>query len=222
MSGPTPPPSGTAPTPGEETRRRLVESGLREFAERGVHAASLLEIARRSGQRNRGAVHYHFGSREGLLVAIIEEQVALIADRERELLAAARLRADDDLPSIVEAFVRPAVELADQGRRGSCYLVILSELVEDQQLSAHEDVREALQRAGGYDAYLLLERRMPPMPERLRAERMSLTTSFILRASADRARATERTPPTRAPLTTDAFIANLVAMATAMLAAPLP
>ncbi|WP_341927647.1 TetR family transcriptional regulator [Nocardioides psychrotolerans] len=217
MAAPT---DQTTPTPGEETRRRLVDSGLREFAERGVHAASLLDIGRRAGQRNRGAVHYHFGSREGLLVAIIEEQVALIADRERELLAAARTRADDDLPSVVEAFVRPAVELADQGWRGSCYLVILCQLVEDRPLSAHPDVVEALERAGGYEAYQLLEQRMPPMPDQVRAERMSLTTSFILRASADRARAAERTAATRSPLATEAFIANLVSMATAMLAAP--
>ena len=32
------------------------------FAEHGVQNASLVEITRRAGQRNSGALHYHFGS----------------------------------------------------------------------------------------------------------------------------------------------------------------
>lgn len=213
---------GAATGTGEETRRRLVDSGLREFAERGVDAASLLDVGRNAGQRNRGAVHYHFGSREGLLVAILEEHVDLIAEREHELLTRARALPDDDLPSVVEAFVRPAAELAHQGWRGSCYLVILCELVEDQPLSQQPDVVAALTRAGGYDAYALLEERMPAMPPALRAERMSLATSFVLRACADRARAAERAEPARVALPTEEFVANLVSMTTAMLSARLP
>jgi AcrR family transcriptional regulator len=49
--------------PSEATRKGLVDAATREFAEQGVFAASLIEITRRAGRRNRGAVHYHFGSR---------------------------------------------------------------------------------------------------------------------------------------------------------------
>ncbi len=115
----------------DDTRHRLIEAATREFAEHGVHAASLLEITRQAGQRNRGAVHYHFGSREGMLVAVLEQRVDFLAERERELLARARSLPDDDLASVVEAFVRPSVELAEQGWQGRCYLVIAAQLVED-------------------------------------------------------------------------------------------
>ena len=152
----------------EETRHRLIEAATRGFAEQGVHTASLLEITRQAGQRNRGAVHYHFGSREGMLVAVLEQHVDLLATRERELLAVARKLPDDDLASVVAAFVRPAVELGDLGWEGRCYLVILSELVEDDPDSLHPDVVAALTRAGGYDAFGLLEERMPPMSDELR------------------------------------------------------
>jgi AcrR family transcriptional regulator len=107
----------------DETRLRLIEAATRGFAEEGVHTASLLEITRQAGQRNRGAVHYHFGSREGMLVAVLEQHVDLLAVRERELLAIARQQPDDDLASVVAAFVRPAVELGDLGWEGRCYLV---------------------------------------------------------------------------------------------------
>ena len=55
------------------TREQLIDAATRAFAEHGVDAASLVEITRRAGQRNRGAVHYHFGGRDGLLVAVLEE-----------------------------------------------------------------------------------------------------------------------------------------------------
>lgn len=206
----------------DETRQRLVEAATRGFADHGVRSASLLEITRQAGQRNRGAVHYHFGSREGMLVAVLEQRVDFLAERERALLAVARTRPDDDLASVVEAFVRPAVELGDLGWEGRCYLVILAELVEDDPASMDPDVVAALQRAGGYDAYGLLEQRTPPMPAALRGERLSLVTGFILRAVADRARAGERPTPGRAQLPTEPFVANLVAMVTGMLEAPVP
>ena len=145
----------------EETRQRLIEAATREFAEHGVHAASLLEVTRQAGQRNRGAVHYHFGSREGMLVAVLDQKVDYLAERERELLAIARQRPDDDLESVVAAFVRPAVELSDQGSEGRCYLVILAELVEDDRDLLDPEIVRALERTGGWEAYELLGARTP-------------------------------------------------------------
>jgi AcrR family transcriptional regulator len=205
----------------EDTRQRLIDAATREFAERGVHAASLLEVTRQAGQRNRGAVHYHFGSREGMLVAVLEQQVEFLAERERELIAAARKRPDDDIESVVQAFVRPAVELGDLGWQGRCYLVILAELVEEDRDLLDPAIVAALERTGGWVAFELLGERTPPMPDDLRAERLSLVTGFILRAVADRARSRER-ETSRPQLETDLFIANLVAMVTSMLSAPVP
>ena len=206
----------------EETRQRLIDAATREFAEAGVQAASLLEITRLAGQRNRGAVHYHFGSREGMLVAVIEEQVDFLARRERERLALAGEQPDDDLVSALEALVKPAVELADRGWKGRCYLMIMCELMEGTLEMIDEDVVATLERAGGLEAYALVEQRLPTMPAELRTERMSLTTTFIMRASADRARAEERHTPGRPQLDTEHFVDNLLVMAHGMLAAPVP
>ena len=202
-----------------ETRRALVEAATQAFAEQGVFAASLVEITRRAGQRNRGAVHYHFGSREGLLVAVLEQHTAFLAEREGELLAQARTAPGDDLASVLEAIVRPAVELAETGRSGRQYLVIIGELVEEyDRLDA--DVDAALRHTGGYAVFELLEQRLPDLDEALRSERLALVTGFILRSVADRARAHESDSPGRAQLPTERFIRNLVAMAAAMSTAP--
>lgn len=203
-----------------ETRRRLVEAATEAFAEHGAFAASLVDITRRAGQRNRGAVHYHFGSRDGLLVAVIDQHAGHLARREGELLELARARPDDDIGSVLEAIVRPAVELAETGPAGRRYLVIVGQLVEEFE-RVHPDVAAALARTGGLPVYELLEQRLPAYDDALRTERLALVTSFILRSVADRARAQEAATPSRAQLPTERFIANIVAMAAGMAVAPL-
>jgi len=110
-------PGGTAAS-GAETRERLLVAATRAFAEHGVTNASLLDITRQAGQRNRGAVHYHFGSREGLLAAVLEQHAAFLSEREHRLLEVAQGRPDDDLAAALEALVRPATELSETGWSG--------------------------------------------------------------------------------------------------------
>jgi AcrR family transcriptional regulator len=58
-----------------ETRDRLLTAGRRVFAERGYHAASLDSVSERAGC-TKGALYHHFGSKEGLLLALLDQQVA--------------------------------------------------------------------------------------------------------------------------------------------------
>lgn len=55
------------------TKERLVRAGERLFAEQGIHRVRLRELNALAGQRNPSALHYHFGSREGLVIAILAE-----------------------------------------------------------------------------------------------------------------------------------------------------
>ncbi|WCO66998.1 TetR family transcriptional regulator [Iamia majanohamensis] len=208
------PPSAT------ETRRKLLDAATRAFADRGVAEASLIDITRQAGQRNRAALRYHFGSRDGVLCAVLERHVELLHRREGELLAIARAAPDDAVAPVVEAVVRPAVELAATGWRGRCALVILAQLVEEDQEALDPRVRDVLARTGGYEVYALLAERMAPVGDAVRAERFALVTSFILRAVADRARAEERPAPGRPQLPLDAFTDELVTLVTAMVSAP--
>ncbi|WP_205471252.1 TetR/AcrR family transcriptional regulator [Nocardioides sp. SYSU D00038] len=207
--------------PGDETRQRLLDAAIREFAESGVHNASLLEITRVAGQRNRGAVHYHFGSREGMLVAVLQTEAPFLAERELQLLARAEERPDDDLESVITAIVQPVVELAEKDWRGRCYLRIVAEVIQEDPASVDPEVQRTLDSTGGVQVYGLLERRLPPLPDDIRIERISLMTMFILHSVAERARLAERETG-RGQLGTDRFVANLVAMAAAMMLAPVP
>lgn len=212
----------TVSTGGAETRERLLVAATRAFAEHGVTNASLLDITRQAGQRNRGAVHYHFGSREGLLAAVLEQHADFLAEREHRLLEVARSRPADDLASALEALVRPATELSETGWSGRCYLVIVADLIADEQHDTDPDVQAALERSGGVPVFELITERMPAMSEDLRTERLALLTFFVLRSIGDRARAEERGSTQRLALDTETFVRNLVAMSDSMLRADLP
>lgn len=201
-----------------ETKQQLIDAATRAFAEHGVYAASLVEITRQAEQRNRGAVHYHFGGRDGLLVAVLEEHAPFLAQRESELLAAAQQRPDDDVASVIEAIVRPAAELAETGWRGRAYLTVVGELIEQDPRNLSHGVSTALGRTGGYEVFALIARRLPQLDEELLNERMALVAAFILGTVARRARSAEK--PGRPQLATERFVDNLVRMAAAMLTAP--
>jgi AcrR family transcriptional regulator len=208
------------PLDASRTREKLIDEAARAFAAHGVYGASLIDITRRAGQRNRGALHYHFGSRTGVLCAVLERHVDFLAKREGELLELALKRPDTDVESVVEAIVRPATELAESGWRGRCFLMILAELVEEDPDALDSDVSDALARTGGYEVYDLLAARMADVSPEVRAERFALATGFILRAVADRARVLGRRGRRGRPqLEHDEFVANLVAMVAAGMSA---
>src|SRR5271156_4025588 len=72
-----------ARTPDLERRRQLLDALVEEFAAGGVGDRSLREVAAGVGTSHRMLLH-HFGSREDLLLAIVEEvenrQMALLPD----------------------------------------------------------------------------------------------------------------------------------------------
>ena len=57
------------------TRAQLIEAAASVYAERGIEGATLDEVAERAGF-TKGAVYDHFGSKENLLVAILDEYLA--------------------------------------------------------------------------------------------------------------------------------------------------
>ncbi|MET8817995.1 MULTISPECIES: ScbR family autoregulator-binding transcription factor [Streptomyces] len=57
------------------TRRSLLEAAAQLFAEQGYAATSVNDISARSG-RTSGAVYFHYTSKEGIAVAVVEDRFA--------------------------------------------------------------------------------------------------------------------------------------------------
>lgn len=88
-------------------RERILLVAERLIAERGL-GVPLRDIAVEAGQRNNSAVHYHFGSRDALVQAIVERRMEVLEKRQIELLSAyERRHAADDVRGLVEVLVRP-------------------------------------------------------------------------------------------------------------------
>ncbi|MDF2829670.1 MAG: transcriptional regulator, tetR family [Mycobacterium sp.] len=209
------------PPDSSATKDQLLDSAAKAFARDGVFNASLIDITRQAGQRNRAALRYHFGSRDGILCAVIDRHADFLARRESDLLAVARR--EEGLAPVVEALVRPAAELADSGWRGRCCLLIIAELTGEDSAQFGEELQAVLARTGGNDVFALLVERTGEITDALRTERFSLMVMFILRAIADRARLLERRSRDGRPqLGHEPFVQNLVAMATAAMTAPTP
>src|SRR3954464_2563728 len=94
------------------TRARLLRAGEQRFARDGVTGARMSDVVRDAGQANDSAVRYHFGSRQGLLEAIVAKHVARMDEQRDVPPRSAGLR------RLVEALVRPTADLlsTEEGR----------------------------------------------------------------------------------------------------------
>ncbi|WP_051303051.1 TetR family transcriptional regulator [Comamonas composti] len=89
-----------------DTAAYLLDTAERLFAERGIDNVSMREIVRASGQGNLSAAHYHFGSRDALIGALVERRVRVINElRHRRLDRLEASGRNQDVHAIVSATV---------------------------------------------------------------------------------------------------------------------
>ncbi|MFJ4872824.1 TetR/AcrR family transcriptional regulator [Streptomyces sp. NPDC088757] len=205
-----------ARTSGPETREKLIRAAEELFAAQGVHGAQLRDVVARAGQANPSAVQYHFGSRAGLLDAVMAGRQA----RTEAVLAPLLADADGDLKGLVTALVTAeASELRTE--RGLRCLRISAQLSHESGIRT----RTPHPTLAGTGYWRLIERIADRLaatgpPEPLLLERLDLALTVVGAALADRARqyldGTE-------PLTGEAlFLADLAETTTALLRAPRP
>jgi AcrR family transcriptional regulator len=165
--------------------RRLVLAAERLFATHGIDGVSLRQIAAEAGSGNNSAVHYHFGSKHGLIAAIFRHRLPQIIS-ERRLLAA---RCDpDDLRSRFEAHFLPVLSMAEATDN---HYVSFVEQIQRMDLGAAGDLLdlpvEGLRSNAEFrrDLHRLLE----PLDEPLRQLRINEGQALCMHAAADRERA---------------------------------
>jgi len=94
----------------KNTKERIVLAAERLFAVRGISGVSLRRITTKANV-NLAAINYHFGSKQGLILHIVEKRLGAV-NRER-LHRLDFLEKEGRIPSvpeIVDAFLAPALE----------------------------------------------------------------------------------------------------------------
>lgn len=203
-----------ARTAGTDTRDKLLRAAEELFAAQGIDGAQIRDIVRLAGQSNPSAVQYHFGSRAGLLDAVMAGR----QERAEQVLAPLLAELDEDagVRELLTALVTSEAALLadDRGRR--CLRV-------SAQLSHETGLRTGVPHpaldATAYGRLIArIDACLGALPRPVRLERLDLALTLIGAALADRARqyldGTE-------PLTGEGlFRADLVETTTAFLHAP--
>ncbi len=133
-------PKRRAPRPRnpERTRQRLLQAAFREVYRYGFQSAGIDTILAATNV-TKGALYYHFESKEALGYAIIEEIVAEIP-RERWLLPLERSKDKDPIDALIG--IVQAIPSRPRDVKGGCPLVNLAQ--EMSQLD--EQFRKRLER----------------------------------------------------------------------------
>jgi AcrR family transcriptional regulator len=161
---------------GRDTRERLLSAGERLFATRGIDAVSVRDITDAAGA-NLAAINYHFGSRHGLIVAIVQRRADQLGQRRSELLDELERAGAVDLRSVIQAMVLPTAELVAADPSGRFYVSFLAALDDHPELMPVLDVFDA-----STNRYLhVLERATPGMPEPVRVLRFAVAKYLTYR-----------------------------------------
>ena len=128
----------------ERTRARILESALDLFAKKGYVRTTFTDIAAQL-KMTKGAVYWHFESKQALLMALIDEMLAKFRRQIAELLPEGEASFDRlSFPVVADMMVRNAVQIIGDAR-GTAFFLLIHEQIQWAEESM-EKVREDLMR----------------------------------------------------------------------------
>ncbi len=196
----------------DHPREQLILAGERLIAERGM-GVPLRDVAVAAGQRNNSAVQYHFGSRGGLIEAIIARRQEPL-ERQRMMLLAEHEATDaaDDVPALLDILIRPLFDVPYS--QGSTHYARFL-----QQVRHHPAVQQtqlgSLQWPTLRIVMTRLHRALTHLPASMRHARLSAMASVSFTLLADHEQQTQQPSTETGSTSTDDIISMLVGLLTA-------
>lgn len=197
----------------ERVREQLIDIAERLSATRGVAAMTLRDVQVESGQRNKSVVQYYFGSRRGLIEAVMDARMGPINSRRLKILE--ELGPHPQTRELVDALVSPLADAAISGP-GSYWARFLLQGSFDP--TVRDLVRASFAARSFRAVRSMLIDALDGVPAEVRTHRVDRTVEFMLvaLASAEEARGAGRLGDTAATR----YVADLLDMCCAMLTAP--
>lgn len=119
------------------TKERLLVVAGELFADRGFDSVSLRMITDRANV-NLASVNYHFGSKEELIGAVVDDIVRPVNERRLSLLSLIDYTTQDPIRKIIHAFIDPVFDLSDSGNDDNKYYKLISRCIasRDERVSS--------------------------------------------------------------------------------------
>lgn len=170
----------------EQTRQQLILAAEKLFANDGIDAVSLRQINLAAGQKNSSAAHYHFGSKDSLIMAIYQHRMQSVNERRLKRLADLEAAGNEqNVRALVGAIVYPIVDEIDADTSGRHYIRFMAQAMGHPQL----DLIELWQQdhSGGLAQTIgLLRKALPDVPDAIVGQRFGLAFEQIVHSLADR------------------------------------
>jgi AcrR family transcriptional regulator len=166
---------------------RLLRTAERLFARDGIDAVSMRTICAKAGQRNNAALQYHFGDKQNLIEAILEQRMkAIDVGRAANLERIRNEKRERDLHELVGALVRPfTAQLCDEKGGGDDYVRFVSQLF--SRGSPFELLAARRSWADSFHAIVeLICECLSDLPEDVVAGRLAMLATQMVHATAAR------------------------------------
>ena len=167
------------PRDAAETQQSLLDAAERLMAEHGADGVSMREISVGAGQGNNNAAQYHFGSREGIIEAVLDRRQGPIDERRAAMIAT--LGPGATLEDLALAIVEP---LAEASREHPNYIGFFAQLRVSRRYS--HLVTHARPRTSSFlDVRDQIDARLSSLPSAVRSQRRWLCGALIVHTIAE-------------------------------------
>ncbi len=124
----------------EKTRARILASALSLFAKKGYVHTTFTDIAARL-KMTKGAVYWHFESKQALLMALIDEMLEKFRRQIAELLPEGETSFEGlSFPVVADMMVRNAVQIIGDPK-GTAFFLLIHEQIQWAEASMERCAR---------------------------------------------------------------------------------
>ncbi|WP_410611163.1 TetR/AcrR family transcriptional regulator [Amycolatopsis sp. lyj-109] len=199
-------------SPTLDTEQRLIAAAERLFAEQGVGAVSLRTVMQAAGT-NVASVHYHFGSKERLLEAVLCSRLDQVAV-ERDAVLLKLPEGEVVAHELARAFVQPVVAVLASG--GGHWIRLVGHLLATGDEGLDTISASFFQRNAAFVE--LLRRLCPGVATRTLNFRLTQAMNLTLNVLGDVERARRLLGEDSVTWSDDEVVADLVEVVTSVLA----
>lgn len=163
----------------QDSRLSLLLAAERYFALHGIQGVSLSAIQRASGHKNASATQYHFGSRDGLIEALLDLRMPGLNRRRTGRLEAYRQSgAQGGLRTLLALWIEPLADELRPRPEGNYYLRFLDRLRREASAAFAPQVNAA--QAGYAELFAEISGQLTHLPAKAARSRIGIAADQLV------------------------------------------